>query len=424
MALDRPGRAQRGTPAERLVDAVRVRPLVVDGLLALVVLVVGVNLAVSGPVVQADRGGAVVVAVLLAVAIVLRRRYPMPVAVTVAVIAAVSQLTVPGASVAILLGILVVGYSAVAYGPRWAGPLTAAVMVLGATLPLVRALVAGAPGASFALSAGIVVVVGLLTGTCVWFAGALRRAHLSSAAALRERARLLEEGRRREVRIELLAERSRISREVHDVVAHSLSGIIALADGGRYAAQQDPRRAVEVLDGIATSGREALGDIRGLLGGLRSAAPDGDLDDERADGARPRVDDVPVLVDQVRAGGLPVTLTTSGTPRSMEAGAGLAVYRVVQEALTNVVKHAGPATPTEVTLDWGADELEVAVRDRGPGGARPSLPRGGHGLMGMRERAALLGGGVDAAPTDEGGFLVRLRLPLPVAARPAAAVTG
>ncbi|WP_433798492.1 sensor histidine kinase [Actinomycetospora sp. CA-084318] len=395
---------ERPTVLDRTVGLVRRHPVVVDAALAALVAAVSLGWATDGHVARVDRAAGVVCAVVFALPVVLRRRYPLPVAIGVAVVAAVVVTLVPGVSATLLLPVLVIGYSAVVYGPRWAGPVAAAVLVLGAVLPFVLRL--GAPGVGTA--AGVLALVGALFGVIVWLLGALRRAQLRSVAQLRERARLLEEGRRREVRLELLAERSRISREVHDIVGHSLSGIIAQADGGRFAAERDPQKAVEVLAGIADAGRGALGDIRGLLSTLRDSQVD---DPDEA--APPTVDDVPALVAQVHAGGLPVTLEVTGTPRPLPTGSGLTVYRVVQEGLTNVVKHAGVATPTRVTLAWGP-ELEVAVRDDGPRGSRPAATREGYGLVGMRERAALQGGSLDAGPRPDGGFAVRMRLPLPV----------
>ncbi|TCK26876.1 signal transduction histidine kinase [Pseudonocardia endophytica] len=388
---------------ERYVEWCRRNPVVVDAVLAVLVALIGIALARSAysPRVQWDQS--TVVAVVAAAPIVLRRRFPLPSAIVTAVIAAVA-LSVIGVR-GLELPVLIMGYSVVVYGPRWAGPLMAGVMLFGGVLPFaVRGGGAGAPAGVLVF----MVVVSVLVALCVWLAGALRRARRRSVEQLRERARLLEEGRRQEVRLELLAERARISREVHDVVAHSLSGIIAQADGGQYAATRDPGRAVDVLAGIATTGREALNDVRGLLDMLRDTAP---VDDTADGGPQPGADDVPALVEQVRAGGLPVTFGTSGTPATLTTGAGLAVYRVVQEALTNVVKHAGPSTPARVGMDWGRDELTVEIRDDGASGPRPTPPRGGHGLVGMRERAALHGGSVETGPNTGGGFTVRMRLP-------------
>ncbi|MFP5071975.1 sensor histidine kinase [Pseudonocardia nantongensis] len=402
-------RAQTPTVVERFVAFCRRTPLLIDGVLAAVLFAVALKWTLEGKVPSDQRVTAVIVAILATVPVVFRRRYPVPAAVAVAAVAATGTFLLPGTMAGYLLPALVMAYSAVAYGPRWAGPTAAAVLLIGMLGPFlglgVRGWLPTPPGYLAALAGAAVLVV-----VCVWLAGALRGAHHRQTEQLRERARLLEEGRRQEVRIELLAERSRISREVHDVVAHSLSGIIAQADGGQYAAQRDPQKAVEVLSGIATTGREALGDVRGLLAMLRETGPDDAPDD--AGRPQPGTDDIPALVEQVRAGGLPVDLSVTGSPRETGTGPGLTAYRVVQEALTNVIKHAGPATPTHVTVGWTGDELTVRVRDEGAQGPRPQPPRGGHGLVGMRERAALHGGSVETGPHPDGGFAVRLRLPL------------
>lgn len=403
--MSAPAGTRRQSPVERFVDACRRNPTVVDGVLAVVVALIGVALARSAYSPRAQWDVSTVVAVLAAAPIVLRRRFPIPAAAATAVVAVIAMVAVGIRGLE--MPALVMGYSAVAYGPRWAGPLTLGVMLLGGALPVIGTGSLREYGAVMIFS----VVIAGLVGICTWLAGSLRRANRRVVAQLGEKARLLEEGRRQEVRLELLAERSRISREVHDVVAHSLSGIIAQADGGQYAATRDPQRAVEVLAGIATTGREALGDVRGLLTMLRDTAP---VDDDADDAARPQpgTDDVPALVEQVRAGGLPVDLEVTGTPRPLHPGAGLTAYRVVQESLTNVIKHAGAAAVTHVALHWAADELTVRVRDEGARGPRPTPPVGGHGLTGMRERAALHGGSVETGPHPDGGFVVRLRLPL------------
>ena len=401
--MSTPARTRRPSPVERFVEACRRHPTAVDGVLAVVVALIGVALARSAYSPRAQWDASTAVAVLAAAPIVLRRRLPIPAAVATAVVALVAMATVGIRGLE--LPALVMGYSAVAYGPRWAGPLTLGVMLVGSVVPVIRAGSTGRFGALVFL-----VVVAALVGICTWLAGSLRRANRRVVEQLGEKARLLEEGRRQEVRLELLAERSRISREVHDVVAHSLSGIIAQADGGQYAATRDPQRAVEVLAGIATTGREALGDVRGLLSMLRDTAPVDETD--AAARPQPGTDDVPALVEQVRAGGLPVGLEVTGAARPLHSGAGLTAYRVVQESLTNVIKHAGVATVTHVSLHWAADELTVRVRDEGARGPRPAPPVGGHGLTGMRERAALHSGSVETGPHPAGGFVVRLRRPL------------
>ncbi|MBW0102728.1 sensor histidine kinase [Pseudonocardia sp. KRD291] len=391
------------TLVERFVTLCRRNPVVVDAVFAAALLWLAISWTLEGKVPSWTQVSALALAVAAAAPILLRRIYPVPAAIVTAVVALVGSFAFVGTLAVFVLPALVMAYSAVAYGPRWAGPLAVVVLLVGVFGPLLRhGLVADATAMWSVVGIGVPVVV------CVWLAGSLRRAAYRRTEGLRERARLLTDNRRQEVRIELLAERSRISREVHDVVAHSLSGIIAQADGGQFAARRDPQKAVEVLNRIATTGREALSDTRGLLEMLRDDAPVDAPDRAR----RPQLGagDIPTLVEQVRAGGLPVDLAVTGAPRTTGAGLGLTAYRVVQESLTNVIRHAGPATPTHVGLDWTGDELIVRVRDEG--GAVPCPPRGGHGLIGMRERAALHGGSVETGPHPDGGWVVRLRLPL------------
>ncbi|MFP5021874.1 sensor histidine kinase [Pseudonocardia phyllosphaerae] len=412
--------AHRPSAIERCVAFTRRNPMIVDGVLALVLLAIGAYWIEIGKGVRADSHlPAYLAAVPATVPVAFRRVYPVPAAVVTAVVCLVTVFSYIGSG-AILLPALVMAYSVVAYGPRWARWATAAVLVLGMVGPLVPMVVGYALRGSFELNpesvSGAILagVLALLVVVCVLLFAAIRSANLRFHQEQAERLRLLEEGRRQEVRLELLAERSRISREVHDVVAHSLSVIIAQADGGMFAAQRDPQKAVDVLGGIADTGRDALGDVRGLLTMLRDQSPSGPDGTDADDPSRPQpgTADIPALVEQTRAGGLPVEPTVTGTPQDISSGAGLAAYRVVQEALTNVVKHAGPATPTHVTMAWTGDELTVDVRDDGTGtGRRPDLPRGGHGLVGMRERAALHGGSVETGPLPEGGYAVRLRLP-------------
>ncbi len=200
------------------------------------------------------------------------------------------------------------------------------------------------------------------------------------------------------------AERARIAREMHDVVAHTLSVVVAQADGGRFAASTDPEAAGNTLGTIAEVGRSALSEMRALLGLLR------DSDEDAALGPQPSLDDVPTLVAATRAGGLDVSFVTTGTPRPLPIGAGLAVYRIAQEALTNVLKHAGPKPRAFVQLTWEDSAVVLTVSDDGRGAAARD-DGDGHGLAGMRERAAVFGGTLSAGPRAGGGYLVRATLP-------------
>lgn len=202
-------------------------------------------------------------------------------------------------------------------------------------------------------------------------------------------------------------ERARIAREMHDVVAHTLSVMVAQADGGRFTAAADPATAQRTLSTIGQVGRSALAEMRTLLGVLR-----GD-DDEAARGPQPGVEDIEGLVMEARATGLDVSWVTTGTARSLPIGAGSALYRIAQESLTNVRTHAGPTVQVYVHLHW-ADDVTLTISDDGRGAAATSNGVG-FGLVGMRERAAVFGGSLVAGPRAGGGYQVTARLPLPAA---------
>ncbi|WP_048459045.1 histidine kinase [Streptomyces sp. HNS054] len=232
-----------------------------------------------------------------------------------------------------------------------------------------------------------------------------RRDHLAS---LEERARRLAVERDQQAQLATAAERARIAREMHDIVGHNLSVITGLADGGKYAAGASPERAGQALDAIGTVSRQALADLRRLLDVLR--------DDDTATPAertpQPGLTDLDQLVDSVRTAGLPVHVHTEGRA-TCPPGRQLTVYRVVQEALTNTLKHAGPGATADITITHGErGAVTVDVTDTGTG-APPSAPSDGRGTGGMRERTALYGGTLEAGPRPhpERGWRVRLYLP-------------
>ncbi|SEJ62279.1 sensor histidine kinase, partial [Demequina mangrovi] len=246
-----------------------------------------------------------------------------------------------------------------------------------------------------------VALAGLATAVAVVLAVRLRAERRRFASLAEERSR---EGA---AALALAAsnERARIAREMHDVVAHTLSVVVAQADGGRFAGRADPAAAVGSLDTIAEVSRSALSEMRALLGVLRDSDGDAEM------GPQPSLEDIPALVAAMRDGGLEVSYVTTGTPRPLPIGAGLAAYRIVQEALTNVLKHAGPHVTAFVQLRWEEDALAVAVSDDGRGAAARG-DGAGHGIAGMAERATVFGGTLTAGPRAGGGFLVRGRLPL------------
>ena len=192
------------------------------------------------------------------------------------------------------------------------------------------------------------------------------------------------------------------------MIAHGVSVIVVQAQAGPHLVG-DPQRVIGVFRAIESSGRDALVELRRLLGILRSE------DEQLAIGPQPGLGSLQSLVEQMRASGLPVQLRIEGEPVHLPAGIDLSAYRIVQEALTNVVKHAGDAS-AEVVIRYGARALELDVVDDGRGSAT-SVNGSGHGLIGMRERAALYGGALEAGSRDGGGYVVRARLPLAGGAR-------
>jgi signal transduction histidine kinase len=205
------------------------------------------------------------------------------------------------------------------------------------------------------------------------------------------------------VHLAAATERARIAREVHDIVTHSLAVMVTLADGAAAASASSPDRAGQVMRQVAATGRQAIGEMQRTVTALRT---DGDED---ARYPVPGLADLDDLLAQVRAAGLPVRFTVQGQARSLPPGTQLAAYRIVQEALTNVRKHATGATGATVTLRYDADGIDVEVSDDGhtSGGSGGS---GGHGITGMRERAVAYGGSIAAGPGPGGGWLVRARL--------------
>ncbi len=216
------------------------------------------------------------------------------------------------------------------------------------------------------------------------------------------RAQIAERERDLAGREAVVEERSRIARELHDVIAHHVSMIVLQAGAERRVLEPSDSSAREVLETIERSGRSALTETRRLLGMLRAG-------DDQPLAPQPRIGDVPLLVSQVQEAGLPVDLVVDGEQRELPAGIELSAYRIVQEALTNALKHAGDAH-AQVTIHYRPESLEIEVADDGRGAV--AAHPGGHGLAGMRERVALYGGRLDAARGPRGGFVVRVTLPV------------
>jgi signal transduction histidine kinase len=217
----------------------------------------------------------------------------------------------------------------------------------------------------------------------------------------RERERLLARERDERARLAVADERARIARELHDVVAHAISVIVLQARGARASLVVDRDEAREAVDAIERTASQALAEMRRLLAVLR-------MDDDATLAPQASLDQLDALAGEVRGAGLPVDVRVEGRPRPLAPGLDASAYRIAQEALTNALKHAGRARAT-VVVRYGPDAVELEVADDGAGAANGG--DGGHGLIGMRERAALFGGTVAAGPRAGGGFVVRARLP-------------
>lgn len=243
----------------------------------------------------------------------------------------------------------------------------------------------------------------LSTATAALALGLVVRIRRAQLAALRDRATRLEVERDQRSRLAAAAERARVAREMHDIVGHNLAVIITLADAGAYATGHAPDRGREALRLIGDTGRQALGELRRVLGVLREASDGARGEPELS--PQPGLADLDALCEGVRAAGLEVLYRTAGDVDALDSGVQLTIYRIVQEALTNTLKHAGADTRVNLAIVVDESRLTITVRDTGPPGAgRRTGPvnEEGHGLVGMRERAALYGGSLTAGPADAG----------------------
>jgi signal transduction histidine kinase len=379
-----------------LTAVIRRHPRLTDAALAVVLLVV------SMPPVStvAGRNQALSLALIVALVtpLVWRRKAPFLVFAIMTGLALVQFVTTK--ELTDDLALLVAFYTVAAYQPGRRILLAAAIMAAGAVLV---ATGARHPLPVWALLSGLVAAAAFLG-----YYARTRRAYL---AALVDRTERLERDRDQQAQLAAAAERVRIAREMHDIVAHNIAVMIALADGAAYTAETSPGQAASVMGQVSATGRSALAEMRRLLGVLRDPATPGPT-------PQPSLDDVEDLVATIRAAGLPTRLTVTGPPFPLPPSAQLALYRTIQEALTNILKHA-PGATAHVRLAYRPGEVELEVTDDGGpaaserGAVPEAAPRGnGHGLPGMRERAAVFGGQVSAGPRPGGGWQVRTVLPL------------
>jgi signal transduction histidine kinase len=394
-------RAANPSTLDRARAALSANPLVVDTAIALFLAALSLATLVGG---GADLGpqSAVIVALLLleSLPLIVRRRYPLAVMAVISGATMVHLAINPaGQAVQAGLGVLVATYTV---GERLDRRTSlAATALTGALLAVV-----------FIGRAGIAVVFASLVQTelifvVAWLLGDAARIRRLYAGTLEDRAQLLE--RERDARTERAVrdERERIARELHDVVTHHVSVIVIQAGGAAQVIDRRPDEARAALSAIAATGRLALTDMRRMLG---------ILGEQEAADPTPRLDGLDELLDQLRSAGLAVELVVDGEQRALDPGLEVSAYRIIQEALTNTLKHANGGR-VRVTVRYGHDALEIEIEDeRGPG--TPSAvepPHEGRGLIGMRERASMLRGTLIAHPTAK-GFLVTAHLPIDGAA--------
>lgn len=336
---------------------------------------------------------------LLASTIVLYRMQPF-LALVVAAFATLGLMTSwyvwPAIGVLIYLPLLAVFFGVSAYGThatRWIG-------LVGTPVAAV-AIVGGFP-----FSNGLIGVLYYLLIVSVlliaWVAGMVAYVNRGRRAAQTGEIRATAQAEEAKQEVSLEQERNRVARDVHDIVAHSLAVVIAQADGARYSAKSVPAPVAEALENIAATARGALTDVRVLLGELRH---------NQEAGPQPGMNDLDSLVRGFRDSGLDVEWNSYGTAVELTDAPALAVYRIVQEGLTNALRHGDRSQPVELVFDWGSASLNVMITNALPRGTAAPVNTAGHGIPGMRERATLAGGELEASDGTNGRFRVRATIP-------------
>ncbi len=395
---------------QRLYDFLRRHPTGVDSFWA-VVLVAVTCLAIVTERAHEGRDASVMAAVLALVqgaVVAFRRRAPEKMLLLSAAGGLVQLITDTEVMVA-NFAMLVIIYTVAARDVPWARRFALGGCLIAAPLAQLRWHENQTSTAGNIFFAGILIVPFLFA----WVLGDSLRTRRAYFAQLEERAARLEREREAQAKVAVAAERARIARELHDVVAHNVSVMVVQADGAAYVMDQAPDQAKKALETISGTGRQALAEMRRLLGVLRTGEP--------AEGGeyvpQPDVEQIDDLIGQCRESGLSVDFKVEGTPRPLPSGVELTAYRIVQEALTNTRKHGGPNAGASVRIVYFDDGLGLLVEDDGKGAPHELYEDGGadgrgHGLIGMRERVGMVGGTLDAGPRPGGGFRISALLPL------------
>ncbi len=394
---------------QRLYDFLRRHPTWVDGSWAALLLgISGFTLVSLWEPGKEPGVMAVPVVVGLSLVVALRRRKPEWMLVLAAVIGFL-QLVFDVEELPANFAMLVIIYTAAADGARWASRFALIGGLCAAPLAMMRWHTGemGLPGSV------LVAAFQIVPFALAWVLGDSIRTRRAYLAELEERADRLEREREAQSKVAVAAERARIARELHDVVAHNVSVMVVQADGAAYVLDAAPDQAKKALETISGTGRQALAEMRRLLGVLRTGEPE-----EGSEYVpQPDVEQLDELIEQVRTSGLPVDYKVEGTPRPLPSGVELTAYRIVQEALTNTRKHGGENAGASVRLVYFDDGLGLLVEDDGKGAPHELYEDGGadgrgHGLIGMRERVGMVGGTLDAGPRPGGGFRISALLPL------------
>ncbi len=393
---------------QRLYDFLRRHPTGVDTFWAVLLFGVGMLWYAEVSLGTGSRIAALPVILALCTTVALRRRAPEKMLV-LATACGVVQLALDLEPNPADLALLLIVYNAAANASRGYSRFALAGAFSATALASLRWPNENESGWQAFISTTFVTIPFVLA----WVLGDSMRTRRAYWAQLEERAARLEQEREAQAKVAVAAERARIARELHDVVAHNVSVMVVQADGAAYVMDASPEQARQALETISGTGRQALAEMRRLLGVLRTGEPGEESDYV----PQPDVEQIDELVEQVRRAGLPVDFKVVGSPRQLPSGVELTAYRIVQEALTNTRKHGGPDVGASVRITYFDDGLGLLVEDDGRGSRREMYEDGGadgrgHGLIGMRERVGMVGGTLDAGPRPGGGFRVSALLPL------------
>jgi signal transduction histidine kinase len=396
---------------QRLYDFLRRHPTWVDGFWAVVLFGLSCVSLTNLEGARNYHGSLPVglaISAVLCVVVALRRRMPEKMLLVAGVVGP-AQLVLDQQPMVSDFAMLVIIYTVAADGARWASRVGLIVGLTAGTLSQLR----WAEGRTSVLGNVAIAVFQTVPFALAWVLGDSLRTRRAYLAQLEERAARLEKEREAQSKVAVAGERARIARELHDVVAHNVSVMVVQADGAAYVLDTAPDQAKKALETISGTGRQALAEMRRLLGVLRT----GEHKESGEYVPQPDVEQIDELVEQCRTAGLPVDFKVEGTPRPLPSGVELTAYRIVQEALTNTRKHGGPNAGASVRLVYFDDGLGLLVEDDGKGAPHELYEEGGadgqgHGLIGMRERVGMVGGTLDAGPRPGGGFRISALLPL------------